>query len=42
MLDVSWKGSLKVNGVCISELSKDNSSSYPKLVVNEEMMQTAE
>ena len=38
MLDVFWKGSLKVNGVCISELRQDNSS----FVVNEAMMQTAE
>jgi len=42
MLDVFCEGSLEANGVCISELRKDNSSSYPKLLANEAFMQTAE
>jgi hypothetical protein len=42
MLDVFYKGSLKDNGVCISELRKDNSSSYPKLVESEAKMQKME
>jgi hypothetical protein len=39
MLDILCKGSLKSNGVCISELREYNSSSYPILMEQEGMMQ---
>ena len=39
MVDIFCKGSLKVNNVCINNNREHNSSSFPKLVKQEEMMQ---
>ena len=42
LLDIWCKGSLDSNGVCIDKQRKDNSSSYVKIVRQEEMMKDLE
>jgi hypothetical protein len=42
MIDILCEGSLKSNGVCISDLREFNSTSYPILMESEGMMQKAE
>ena len=42
MIDIFYKGSLKSNGLCISDLRKYNSTSYPILMEKEAMMQKEE
>ena len=42
MIDIFCEGSLKSNGLCISDLRKYNSTSYPILMEKEAMMQKEE